>query len=505
MMRWTRPLLAGLLTGLCLFLVPGCGAAGAAGPGTAVAVIADAVVYTNELPGGHVGEPYGPAVLEASLDGHAARWSVVGGTLPPGIFLTDQGVLEGAPEAAGVWSFTTRVESGASASERTLAIAVDQFGLFVQDGLVAGEAWAGRVVTLRAAGGVAPYVFSLAYEEDGILLPDLAGDGRLELVPATPKGDVADVQVLVEDATGAQANVRIPVCPDPTAAFVSSFGSTDVWYLDMGARTSGHAYATDLDAALAQLGLRDPDHTSGKSSEADVLAATYVRVQIHRELARLFHLDGSGDAPAVSFPYDRPESVFQTPVAGGTLAGRPHRYSALRLEWTSGRGVLGTSLVDDATNAVHEGNATAGKETLGVFLAEIAREVETRFGLTLLQDQPVDAADVPALRALLHGLPSAGGRTSTLRYAAESFARTVAVICAHEVGHGLGLPHTTPPVAGSLMNAKVPLGPMVMAAFTEADLERLRSVALPGIGRVDVTAATVSDGPAAVCVCGHAH
>jgi hypothetical protein len=62
----------------------------------------DLSISTSELPDATVGVAY-----SARLAGdHVDRWALFSGVLPPGIQLTDEGVLTGTPRLAGVFSFT---------------------------------------------------------------------------------------------------------------------------------------------------------------------------------------------------------------------------------------------------------------------------------------------------------------------------------------------------------------------------------------------------------------
>ena len=61
---------------------------------------------TPVLPDGRVGEPYD---FQLEADG-GASWSVVTGTLPPGISLSAEGRLAGVPLQAGDFAFTVRIQ-----------------------------------------------------------------------------------------------------------------------------------------------------------------------------------------------------------------------------------------------------------------------------------------------------------------------------------------------------------------------------------------------------------
>ena len=61
---------------------------------------------TSVLPDGRVGEPYD---FQLEADG-GDSWSLVTGTLPPGISLFAEGRLAGVPLQAGGFAFTVRIQ-----------------------------------------------------------------------------------------------------------------------------------------------------------------------------------------------------------------------------------------------------------------------------------------------------------------------------------------------------------------------------------------------------------
>jgi hypothetical protein len=75
-------------------------------------------ITTVSLPSVEVHVPY-RADLVAT--GGELTWSVVGGTLPPGLSLTPEGVLNGAPTATGAWSFTVQAANAVGSATRTLS------------------------------------------------------------------------------------------------------------------------------------------------------------------------------------------------------------------------------------------------------------------------------------------------------------------------------------------------------------------------------------------------
>lgn len=94
-------------------------------------------VATSSLPDGAINQPYAGQQLTVS-GGTATSWSVVSGTLPPGITVSASGVVSGTPTQAGQFTFT--VQANGSENNDT-----KQLGIFVLAPL-----------ELRLAGGVVP-------------------------------------------------------------------------------------------------------------------------------------------------------------------------------------------------------------------------------------------------------------------------------------------------------------------------------------------------------------
>jgi len=83
-------------------------------------------IQTTSLPGGTVGTAYSQT-LSASGGIPPYNWSVISGTLVPGLNLTSvTGVINGTPSAAGAFNFTVQVQDSATpiADTATVALAI---------------------------------------------------------------------------------------------------------------------------------------------------------------------------------------------------------------------------------------------------------------------------------------------------------------------------------------------------------------------------------------------
>jgi hypothetical protein len=66
------------------------------------------IVTTQSLPNATVGTPYG-ATLTATGGLPPYTWSIISGSLPPGLVLDSSGNITGTPTVAGTYNFTVQV------------------------------------------------------------------------------------------------------------------------------------------------------------------------------------------------------------------------------------------------------------------------------------------------------------------------------------------------------------------------------------------------------------
>lgn len=462
--------------------------------GGSTPVASPLAVVTASLPAAQAGAAY-EARLEARNAVGAVAWSLAAGQLPAGLALAQDGLIAGEPAFAGVRTFTVRADADGQVAFRSLAIAVDAFGLLAVQGLEDGRALTDHAIALSAVGAVGEVRFEVVENGSGGVLGLVAGH-EATWRTGTVAGAVDAVRAL-DLATGASAEIRFEVRRDLVAGYVAELGSSDVWFVDTSRKTGAHAYATDFQAALALAGLRQAASTSLAGTPADRLAELAVRVRIFQHLNRLFlrNADGSrGAGLAISFPWEAPVGAERA-QAGGWLAGGANRFSVMSVGWGSQAGVMGAAIADSIQNLHHENNSVGGAAgELGVFPNRFLDIVSLAFSNQMVASPLVDG-DAEILEAMLYGAGSLLPRAQQLENAIEAVGRSMAQVLAHEIGHSLGLQHPEQHVPGAIMNATPIFSPSRPLAFSADDLANLQ-VALPGAGRVGALAAKAVSMPA---------
>ena len=178
-------------------------------------------VTTTSLPGGTINVPYS-STLAASGGEPPYVWSVIGGSLPPGLGLSSAGVISGTPIAGGVYNVTVQVaDTLANTASKMLTITIQTGSLVITTTqLPAGTVQVPYSATLGASGGTLPYAWSiisgtlpigLSLSSSGVIsgTPTVAGasnftvqvqDSSLPPVLAT-----APLAITIDEATSAGA------------------------------------------------------------------------------------------------------------------------------------------------------------------------------------------------------------------------------------------------------------------------------------------------------------
>ena len=132
--------------------------------------------------------------------------------------------------------------------------------------------------------------------------------------------------------------------------------------------------------------------------------------------------------------------------------------------------------------AGQDGGARSQGTTLGIFANRILPPYIAAYGNSL-STSPVTDTDVADLRSMLRGDAPGNARAQSIYNVADNFGKTVAAVLAHEIGHSLGLNHSSPSSGqGDIMNAALNVTPTVIYSFNTAHWTQLLT-SLPGPNR----------------------
>ncbi|WP_433050271.1 putative Ig domain-containing protein [Dactylosporangium sp. CS-033363] len=182
---------------------------------------------------GEVGVPISPVTLTASSSYQPITWS--GDQLPPGITISDAGVISGTPTAAGTYVVTVTVKDQISTNDASFNwIVVPQPTLPVPD-----QTWdAGAAVSYQVpvVGGTGPYTWSLS-----------------TTLPTGLKFDTK-TGIISGSSTVNGAAAATPVTVNVTDAFGQKATKTFVWNTKVAVQFPNASYPIELTQGVAYSG-----------------------------------------------------------------------------------------------------------------------------------------------------------------------------------------------------------------------------------------------------------
>ena len=204
-------------------------------------VQAELTITTASLPDASAGAPYSQT-LAASGGAPPYSWSIASGTLPEGVALNaSTGLLSGVPLGSGTSTFTVQVRDAAGRQASRTYRVDTAAGLVITTApvLPAGTAGSAYEQALAAAGGRAPYTWSVA---SGALPGGLALDASTGALAAHPTGaGVFEFTVRVSDGSASAATKAFTLSIAPPLVISTAPG--------LPGGGAGSAYAQPLSAA----------------------------------------------------------------------------------------------------------------------------------------------------------------------------------------------------------------------------------------------------------------
>jgi parallel beta-helix repeat protein len=206
-------------------------------------------VTTTSLLAGIAGTPYGPVTLAATGGAQPYVWSIMAGTLPAGVTITN-GVIGGTPTSAGKSSFTVKVTDSSSpplAATQALSISITTSGsttvMINTTALPAGNTGIAYSSTLAVSGGTQPYSWSII---SGALPTGLSlnqGSGAISGTPSS--AGQSSFTVKVTDSSSPQKSATEALSISITASVTPLVIATG----SLPAGDTGIAYSSTLAAS----------------------------------------------------------------------------------------------------------------------------------------------------------------------------------------------------------------------------------------------------------------
>ena len=175
-------------------------------------------ITTTSLPNGTVGAAYSQTLF-ASGGAGGYTWSVIAGSLPPGLSLTSNAIA-GTPSSAGSFPFIVQVKYSSGATARqALAVTINPPPLTIATtSLPNGTVGTGYSQSLSASGGTGGYTWSVIA---GSLPPGLSLNSNA--IGGTPSSNnTFHFTVQVKDSSGATASQALTVTINPPALTIAT-------------------------------------------------------------------------------------------------------------------------------------------------------------------------------------------------------------------------------------------------------------------------------------------
>ena len=319
-------------------------------------------VTTSSLPGGVQGAAYATTTLAATGGTLPYTWSIVSGSLPPGLSLSGAGVLSGTPTAIGSFSFT--VQAADSSSPKKTATAALSIVVSVQTSSIWPSTTVPAVVDSGPDGAVELGVkftsnvngliygirFYKASTNTGTHVGNLWSSTGTKLATATFTG---------ESSSGwQQVNFASPVAINANTVYVASYHSTIGHYSNSSAYFATSGVTNGALTALAN-GTSGPDGVYAYGASSIFPSSGYNSTNYWVDIAFVAAPPAPLSVTTASLPNGAPGTAYSATLAatGGTT---PYT-------WSLASGALPAGLSLNSSTGVISGTPTiAGTSSFSV-------------------------------------------------------------------------------------------------------------------------------------------
>ncbi len=286
-------------------------------------------------------------------------WTVSSGSLPPGLSLSADGTLSGTPTTAGTYSFTVKVtdansQSGTEATSLTINAGVST----TFSAPPSGEISTPYTDTLTAAGGTAPYTWSV---NSGSLPPGitLSAAGVLSGTPTTAGSYTFTVNVVDQNKGLATTSITLVIAAGPALNFAAPpFGEVGSAYSDTLTASGGTGpYAWSVSSGSLPAGITLNSSTgvlSGTPSAAGTSSFTVKVTDANGQSATEATSLAIVSGPALSFPAPPSGEAGTAYTDTLTVTGGTSPYA-----WSVSSGSLPAGITLNSSTGVLSGTPSA--------------------------------------------------------------------------------------------------------------------------------------------------
>ena len=227
------------------------------------------IITTTSLPNGITGTSYNQQL--AATSNAPITWTLVSGTLPTGLTLSESGLISGTPNTTGTFEFTIQASNVAGSNTKTLSITILEPPTITTTTLQNGVVSTAYSAQLTATGAT-PITWSL---ESGALPPDLtiSESGLISGTPTTP--GVFEFTIKASNVAGSNTKTLSITIDVPLIITTTTLqnGVVDTAYSTQLTATGATAVTWSLESGSLPTGLTIS--TSGLISGTPTVANTF--------------------------------------------------------------------------------------------------------------------------------------------------------------------------------------------------------------------------------------